>query len=881
MAKMHKTLVPLALALAFSPLPIRAQTPTAMFPFVIPWDDATPGTATDVSFLDTKPAGAHGFIVSHDGHFYESGTGTRVRFLGVSIAGHDAFPDHADAKSVAARLAKYGVNIVRLHHMDNDDWGQNAHIWDDSYPDRRHISAAQLDKLDYFISQLKKNGIYVDLNLHVSRQFKPSDGFPDSVDQISFGYDKRVDNYDARMISLQKEYARQLLLHVNPYTHLSYTQDPCVAVVEINNENSLVGDPWATLGADLNTLPEPFQGELVGLWNKWLKQKYGNEAKLRAAWLKGVTPPGPSLLTDLSEWTAEQQGTAKLNAAIFATSVNPADPPTAPPQEYTITQVDGTDWHVQTHITGLNFQDGKTYTVSFRAKAYAPRSMPVATSLDESDWHNIGLDVTTNLTTDWQNFRYIFTAHDVAANHGRIAFTLGGQTGTVDIDDLQVKPGAEGAGVQAGQSLAAQNIDIPTSATQPQHTDWLLFLADTERSYADEMRDYLKDTLHVHANLIDSQISWGGLSGPNREANMAFADNHAYWQHPSFPGKPWDPINWTIPDTPMVADLATGGGGTLRDLAEYRIAGKLYSISEYNDPAPSDYQCETVPELASYAALQDWDMIYLFDYGSYGAGGDNDKIDGYFGVGSNPAKWAFFPAAALIFRGQEINPFALSSTVGPAAGGWRGDLADGILTAPDAWKKSGIAPDFLKAQLALGKTSATTLNPSLAKVPSHLSITQTSSGPIYIADNPDAIALTGFVGGQTVKTQTATLTFPAFGDNFAAVTLTPLDGKPIASSHHLLLTLVGKVENQGMQWNAAHTSVGDQWGHAPVMAEGIPATVSLTAISVGSGHIYPLDVTGARAGEVSLFSVTAGAAINPPAFTVGPQYKTLWYEIVK
>ena len=107
-----------------------------------------------------------------------------------------------------------------------------------------------------------------------------------------------MDNYDRRMIARQKEYARQLLTHVNPYTHLSYAEDPCVAVVEINNENSLMGDPWgAGFGTGLDTLPEPFRGELVGLWNGWLTKKYGTDAKLRAAWLQGVTPPGPSIVT--------------------------------------------------------------------------------------------------------------------------------------------------------------------------------------------------------------------------------------------------------------------------------------------------------------------------------------------------------------------------------------------------------------------------------------------------------------------------------------------------------------------------------------------------------------------------------------------------------
>ena len=86
----------------------------------------------------------------------------------------------------------------------------------------------------------------------------------------------------------------------------------------------------------------------------------------------------------------------------------------------------------------------------------------------------------------------------------------------------------------------------------------------------------------------------------------------------------------------MVSDLADGKGGTLRDLAEYRVAGKPYSVSEYNHPAPNDYRAEMLPELATFAAFQDWDMIYLFDYGDYGAGAPTDKINGYFGISQRP-----------------------------------------------------------------------------------------------------------------------------------------------------------------------------------------------------------------------------------------------------
>ncbi len=871
--------------------PGRAQTPppatpSTTFPFVLPWDDATPGTATDMSFLNAKPAGGRGFIVPKNGHFVESKTGDRVRFLGVNLAARAAFPSHADAEKVAARLAKFGVNIVRLHHMDNDDWGPDAHIWDDSYKDRRHINPAQLDKLDYLIAQLKKNGIYVDINLHVSRQFSEADGFPPSIAQLT-SYDKRVDNYDRRMIALQKEYAQQLLTHVNPYTHLAYAEDPCVAVVEINNENSLMGDPWgAGSGTGLESLPEPFRGELVGFWNDWLKKKYDTNAGVQAAWLKGVTPPGPSLVTSLNQWSIEHQGTSDV-ALVPVAQKEAQFYATAPDAQFQVTQVDDTDWHVQAHVTGLNFKEGNTYTVSFRAKADAPRSLPVGAGLDEADWHGIGLGAAAALTTDWQTFHYTFQAQGVVPDHGRVAFTLGGKTGTVWIEDLQVKPGAEGAGIQPNQSLAARNIDIPLAATRAQHEDWLLFLADTERGYADEMHNYLKQTLHVHANIIDSQLAFGGLSSVYREANSDFADSHAYWQHPSFPHKPWDSVDWNIPNTSMVSALADGGGGTLRDLAEYRVAGKPYAVSEYNHPAPNDYQAEAVPLLATFAAFQDWDLIYLFDYGDYGTGVDNDKIDGFFGIGSNPAKMALMPAAALIFRAGELSPSADRSEVFLPK-----QFAPGTPTAAAAWQGVGASsPPFLSQQLSLnpvrvGKqpallTAKPIIHADLTKAASTLTVTKTPAGAQYVADGPDSVAIVGFVGGQTVKTQAATFTFPLFGDNFAAVTLTPLDRKPIAQSRHLLLTLVGKVENQDAHWNATRTSVGNQWGHAPVLAEGIPASVHVTGQS--GLRMYALDATGKRIMEVSNAStiiVNGGPVMgSPDNFNVGPQYKTVWYEI--
>jgi len=109
----------IALFFGFVSTPIgKAQedTSASMFPFVLPWNDATPGVTDLSSWLDT-PAGKHGFIhAERDGHLYAGRR--RIRFFGVNFCFGANFPRRDDAESIAARLAKFGINVVRFHHMD-------------------------------------------------------------------------------------------------------------------------------------------------------------------------------------------------------------------------------------------------------------------------------------------------------------------------------------------------------------------------------------------------------------------------------------------------------------------------------------------------------------------------------------------------------------------------------------------------------------------------------------------------------------------------------------------------------------------------------------------------------------------------------------------
>jgi hypothetical protein len=267
-----------------------------MFPFVLPWDDASTG-ATNVSAWLDKPAGEAGFVAARDGHLFAGPK--RVRFFGVNLAFGGNFPTHADAEKVAARMAKFGINCVRFHHMDTSTAPGGL-----LQKDKHTFDPESLDRLDYFVAQLKKNGIYGNLNLHVGLEYP---GFQKW--EGASGYFKGVDNFFPPMIEQQREYARTLLTHVNPFTGKAYVDEPAIAFIEINNENGLIME-WN--GGTLDAMPDPFAAEFQKQWNAWLMKKYGDHAKLAAVWNEGAEPLGAEMLKPGHDaWYFEVHGEAK------------------------------------------------------------------------------------------------------------------------------------------------------------------------------------------------------------------------------------------------------------------------------------------------------------------------------------------------------------------------------------------------------------------------------------------------------------------------------------------------------------------------------------------------------------------------------------------
>ncbi len=830
-----------------------------MVPFVIP-TTPEPGSVLAMT-REPVPVEADRVVV-RNGHFAVGGE--RVRIWGVNLCFGACFPEPDDAPRIARRMADAGVNSVRFHHMDSRSWPNG--ILDPK--DKTALHPEALRRLDVFLDALARCGIRANLNLHVGRAASRALGLPDPGTK----YDKIVGIFTPRLVEAQKQYARDLLGRTSTVRKVRYADDPAVAFVEITNEDSLF--MWSAK-RDLRTLPDPYADILRGRFNAWLKERYGSTAALRKAWADGARPLGKNLLADTGftmvrpeddsakRWVLERHAGCRMTAEPLKEVRG---------VRLSIAEADGATWHLQVKHVPLRIRGGRYYTLTFRARADEPRSIGCSVGQDHEPWNNLGLSGRVNLTREWQTFRFGFVARADEPN-ARLSFALGGDGAAVDLADVEFRPGGR-EGLLADESLETRNVAVfAPGETEPRIRDRWRFLAETEKAYFDGMRRFIKETLGCKA-LVTGTIVFGPL-GLYGQSDMDFIDGHAYWQHPHFPGRPWDPNNWTVRQVAM-ADHPESS--TLRRLAAQRLAGKPYTVSEYNHPAPNDYQAECVPMLASFAAAHDWDGIWLFTYGNNREFLDRSRFRSYFDIGMNPAKWGFVRAGAAIFRRHAVPPLAASRQV--ALTDPDESLLDGLIALHRAHDRDLFAAvadragvswrNLLKERLVVALAGeAKALSPGRGGRPRIEWNVRDGRGTYTVRASGACV----FIGRRGSGSRGAYIDLHA--PAFAAVTMTPLDAKPLAESRKILVAACGRAENTGMGFSEDRRTVGRRWGEAPVRIEPVRADVNLPG---GAGRYgwtcHALKPDGTRGAEVPVKSAKGDAT---PQLLLDPKYATMWY----
>ncbi|NMA45394.1 MAG: hypothetical protein GX945_02415 [Lentisphaerae bacterium] len=863
-----------------------------------------------------QPAGSDGFLAAKGIHFVD-GRSRRRRFLGTNICFGGCFPESKDdAEAVAAALARFGINSVRMHYVHHAFPPQRRYSSPDSF-----IEPVQLDRFDYLVHQLQKRGIYIYMQLNIARKFGAAAGF-ENADQLPW-YNNGLDHFEPRMIALQKKFHRDFMTHVNPYSGRAYKDDPGIVTLEIANENSVV-NAWYSSRYDLANLPEPYGSLFTGLWNDWLAKKYANSGAMKAAWQMANVQLGDEMIADgamagdiknaeETAWGFQQDGGSVSTWEVLDAPAGDAGP--ARFARLKVDKIGFTPNIPQFYRSNLVVRKVQPYTLSFKLRLDKPAPLSVRLSQDHNPWHVAGFRTRiTNADSVWQDYRYTFLAN---MDDDKVRLVFADFTpGVIDIADISLRPGACFTW-PAGISLEQRSVPLPKDADLglfPRcHEDFAAFLHDIENSYYQDLYSHLKNDIGVRQLVTGTQLQYGFSSV---QARMDYCDNHSYWNHPIFPAKAWDGKHWYLNNTSLVNHLPALPGRTLANLANARIHGKPLTISEYDHPNSNFYSAEGNLILAANAAFQDWAGFYQFAW-THSREYWRSTIPPTFDMCSANAKLAHLPACyAMFVRGDVqagpvstayVLPSRLSDEITAVARAknahvvGRAGNEDSMALALGFFSGQHVAecgPLHMPAGVrvvddwqALSEKQRAMLDQKCIRNDTGELVWdfQQSDAGFFTVDTPNTKVFTGFVRGRRFEYKglsiipgknrldwfslSLTNSTPPTGKAGAAEALAP--GRYLLAATGLNHNSDAVVRDIGKTRIAVSEFYGGSNGKAPILAEGISAELILKGIVPARVQAFALDGYGER-----MQAVAIGAADDSALIRISPEYKTLWYELV-
>ena len=248
------------------------------WPFEPKRDTFSPSALLDLRSLNEKTAGESGFVaVEKTTGGFTLGNGKPVRFwcVGSDVAREKPYvarprwnAAEPDLAHHARFLAKRGVNMIRLHaHINPDLNGNpNAQLTD--------INEKERDWIWRSVAAMKKEGIYVTISPYWANtmQAKAEWGIP-----ATNGDAHGLLFFHPKLQAAYRIWMKKLLTVPNPYTGIPLAKEPDVAILSLQNEDSLL---FWTVGA-----MKPAAKEMLGMqFAAWVKKKYGTLEKAFAAW---------------------------------------------------------------------------------------------------------------------------------------------------------------------------------------------------------------------------------------------------------------------------------------------------------------------------------------------------------------------------------------------------------------------------------------------------------------------------------------------------------------------------------------------------------------------------------------------------------------------
>lgn len=601
-------------------------------PFSFPGRPAA-GSIADCSGMNVPITENERIFVGEDGHLYADGK--RIRIFGTNVS---QFPKVEDAEYWAKTIASQGYNCVRFHHTDSD-WAECFFKHDANWT-KVYFDETAFERFDKFFYELKKAGVYTNINLLTGRTIRPDsqNKLPEELKQIKDWKDRHCYGFWNKLArEEQLEYAKKILTHKNPYTGLTYAQDPAVCFVEINNENSMTK---CYLDGALERFPSSLTAELDSLWTDFLKKKGRNFQEL-AKKFNQTEKMGENLLAVKGNLEQHNGAKAEIKESPGAAKIK--------------VKANGTaGWHVQYDLYGFKTEPDQMYTISFKAKASKESTVDVGVMMNHDPWRNLGFSKHVKVGKEWQDFSLTVAFLEPDEKPRLTLGGMGMSSGTTfEFSDIKFCKGGNVVCIEKSE----RGVKLPSYDSYrklPLELRLLVteFLVSIDEDYWGSMNDYLKKTLGIKALTFGTALPCASISVM---AKFDVVDAHAYWNHPVFPVSSWNTKDYYVKNQSLTTADDTG---TLGSLANMRVFGKPFSVTEYDHPYPNQFSAEMMPMFAVYASLQDWDCVYSFCYDLSIRNPDKAKITGYFDQANNPAKIAAVPVAARIFREFKIKPLS-------------------------------------------------------------------------------------------------------------------------------------------------------------------------------------------------------------------------------
>lgn len=286
----------IAVALILASVPLVAQEEIVERPFAPAAEEAEGRRLLDLAELNEKVAGERGFVrVDPTTGDFLRGDGKPIRFWAVNSTVGREQPwtkrprwqgPEPDLDRHARFLARRGVNMVRLHAFLNPELGKEPGAALDQ------ARASEIDWIRRAVAAYREEGIYVTISPYWANEMRY--GPEENAHALLF--------FDETLKAAWKSWMRQLLEPKNPHTGIPLAKDPAIAILQIQNEDSLLF--WT-----INALAGEPRRELGRRFAAWLAREHGSVEKAVARWQGDRLPgddPARGLLDFHNVWEMTQ-----------------------------------------------------------------------------------------------------------------------------------------------------------------------------------------------------------------------------------------------------------------------------------------------------------------------------------------------------------------------------------------------------------------------------------------------------------------------------------------------------------------------------------------------------------------------------------------------